>query len=294
MSPSLSPPAKQPDSAAPNKIGKAPLTPREPNRPMNARGRLTVLIVTPLRSFPEAEEWDKLETKDKALWMPAVIMKALHELSTRTDEKFRLEADKYEFEWAAAVGGLCRARNGAVDEFQTGKGHFLLWWDSDLEPDDMSPADAVLRILSHRLPVVGGLYCKRAKRPQWAASFMPAAEMQKENTREDILQMAELAGGFKCFFWRAYSELDRMYPKLKYRDRDTGKWMVAFYQNLNLDGDMLSEDYWLDYLCRCSQVAIWADTKLKLRHRNHDGTLYPSGDFPPIQAVDAVEEAKSE
>lgn len=204
------------------------------------------------------------------------------------DKGFREQADKYTFEWAVAVGGMCRARNGAVHEFQKMKGHFLVWLDSDLEPDGMTLAQAILRLLSHRLPIVGGLYCKRAKKPQWACSFMPAAEMQKDNTREDLLQVAELAGGFKCYFWRTFSEIARIYPKLEYRDRDTGEKLTAFYQNLNLDGDMLSEDYWLDYLCRSAQIAIWSDTKLKLRHREGD-VIYPPADFPPIQAVDARE-----
>lgn len=302
--------------------------PREENRPTVDDGRLLVFVVTPMRDFPSPEAWEALSIEDRAKRMPTAVRKALYELATRggpgwvspsvdTVEEldnvrsstlaFRAEADKYTFEWAVAVGGLCRARNGAVHEFNNAKGHFLIWWDSDLEPDGMTAAEAILRLLSHRVPVVGGMYCKRAKRPQWVGSFMPAAEMQREKDRADLLQMAELGGGFKCFMWRVFDEVGRICgPKPKpdakekvntigYRDRDSGEWMVGYYQNLVLDGDLLSEDYYLDWLCRVTQIAIWADTKIKLRHVEVDDDMqrhvYPPDSFPPIQAVDQRDEA---
>ena len=303
---------------APTTVEKAkePVVAREADRPTVDKGRLLVFIVTPLRTFPSEEVWETLTVEQRVRHMPKAVRLALHELATRgtshdgmastdvgsdeykADQAFREQANKYTFEWGVAVGGLCRARNGAVAEFNEAKGHFLIWWDSDLEPDGMTPAEAILRLLSHRVPIVGGLYCKRAKRPTWAATFMPVAEMQKSPDRKDLLQMAELAGGFKCYMWRTYSELARLFPKLKYRDRDTGKAMMAFYQQPNLEGDLLSEDYWMDWLCRCAaggepKFAIWADTKLKLRHVEVDEKgerhLYPPGMFPPIQAVDARE-----
>lgn len=302
-----------PAVAAKKPVSKRPEpAPREANRPTVDNGRLLVFIVTPMRDFPSPEAWEALSIEERAKRMPTAVRKALHELATRgteneADEAFHDQASKYTFEWAVAVGGLCRARNGAVHEFMKAKGHFLIWWDSDLEPDGMSAAEAILRLLSHRVPIVGGLYCKRAKRPQWVGSFMPAAEMQKEPDRKDLLQMLELGGGFKCFMWRVFDEIGRIcgsQPKpdakvkvntIGYRDRDTGEWMVGYYQNLVFDGDLLSEDYWMDWLCRVQQIAIWADTKIKLRHVEVDDDLhrhvYPPDSFPPIQAVDQRDNA---
>lgn len=260
--------------------------------------KIGVMIATPLRTWRGEQD------------LPPAIGAALKELATRgtprwegilhaqgnkADRAFREQADQYVFEFAAAVGGLCRARNGCVDEFLRRSNHsFLLWNDSDLTlPDGMTLADAWLRLLSHRQPVVGALYTKRAKRPAWVATWMPAAEYQPD--ADGLLQVAELGGGMKCFHRKVYTELGRIFGSpdkdrkgsIGYRDRDTGEWTFGFYQNFVHEGDLLSEDYFLDYLCRCAKVPILADTKIKVRH-GEGGKVYPEGAFPPIPAIDAV------
>ena len=58
-----------------------------------------------------------------------------------------------------------------------------------------------------------------------------------------------------------------------------------------IDGDLLSEDYFLNYLMRCAKIPIIADTKIKLRqieptYNGKDLHVYPEGEFPPIPAYD--------
>ena len=185
MAPTLEPPPvgnenvvpfKKPEEVnadAPTTVEKAkePVVAREADRPTVDKGRLLVFIVTPLRTFPSEEVWETLTVEQRVKHMPKAVRLALRELATRgtshdwmastdvgsdeykADQAFREQANKYTFEWGVAVGGLCRARNGAVAEFNEAKGHFLIWWDSDLEPDEMTPAEAILRLLSHRVQI---------------------------------------------------------------------------------------------------------------------------------------------
>ena len=305
---------------------KAPVQPG-PAYPLPAPDakRLKVTIATPMKWFPGPDVMATLTPAELAKFLPHEVGHALVELALRgsqhpdwkrpdddkdgqtSDAAFRAQADKYEFEFVAAVGGLCRARNVAVHDARKSGSHFLIWIDADLVPEaPMTMAEAILRMLSHRQPIVGGMYCKRerAKRPSWACTFMPVCGLDADSlagTPEGgLLQVAELAGGFKCIHWQVFSEIARIYggdPKkkengIKYRDRDTGETLFGFYQNLVYDGDLLSEDYWLDFLCRCSQVPILADTKIKLRQRDFDvdgKPIYypPAGSpFPPIYAED--------
>lgn len=269
--------------------------------------KLLVIIAMPLRHFAGMED------------LPRVVGAALRELATRgtgkmtmgpgsegqVDRAFRLEANKYEFEFMAVVGGLCRARNEAVKEFLLAKGEFLLWWDDDLQPVGMTPGEAVLRILSHRQPVVGGLYCKRAKKPAWVCSWLTTAELKFDRKKDGLLQVLELGTGFKCYHRKVFTEIGRIYGtdveadkgnrgnSILYRDRDSGEKVFGFFQNLVLHGELLSEDYFLDFLSANVRVPVCCDVKLKLRHRDADGSSYPPNDaFPPIPAVDQEEAEK--
>lgn len=274
--------------------------------------RIPVMIATPKRSFAGPQD------------LPPAIGRALHELAIRgtpgwyentggikwepppADRAFREQADKYTFEFVAAAGGMCRARNTCTAEFLT-SAEFLLWLDDDLDKDQNRDgpgtlADMILRLLSHRQPAVGALYCTRKKRPQWACTFMPSALLSDDSQKDGLLQVAELAGGATLFHRKVFEELKRIFgdeplaatpkqPSINYRDRDTGETVAGFYQNIVVDGDLLSEDYWMSYLCRCARIPLLVDTKIKLRHYEKDakGKLisYPEGDWPPIPAEDA-------
>lgn len=268
--------------------------------PFLSPSKIRVMVMTPLRAFGGVED------------LPKQIGAALRELATRglqgepvgdptekelDDYAFRQEADHYEFDFCAVVGGLCRAKNAAVAEAIKAKAIWVLNWDADLHPDGMTGGEAVLRLLRHRVACVGGIYCKRGKRPQWAVTWLPPAQYQEGKGDRDLLQVVELAGGFKLHHIKCFTELDRIYtqadklwPRLHYVDRDSGAKVCGFYQQLVKDNDLLTEDYFLDMLLSRVNVFTLADTGLRLRHRgppskdHPEGESYPEGDFPPIPA----------
>ncbi len=236
-----------------------------------------VMIATPLREWRGPED------------LPPQVGRMIRELAGRPD------AQEYRWEFAAAVGGLCRARNNCVHEFLKSDNTWLYWRDKDLHDQAGADADHLLRLLAHRQPVIGGTYCKRAKRPTWVATWMPAARMQ-ENL-PGVVQVAELGGGGKLYHRRVFTELRRIFGEeplktpgassILYRERETGEMIAGFYQDLVLEQDLLSEDYFLDYLCRCAKIPILADTVARLVHVGGDGTHYPEGGaWPPVPAED--------
>jgi|GEM_PF-7042917 hypothetical protein len=254
-----------------------------------AKPKTGVMIATTKRHWPNPAEWAAMsKSGELAKFLEREVPqigRALRELAGHPD---------YAFEFAVAVGGHCRAKNTLVHDFLNKTNHtWLLWWDDDLYPEGMTGAEAVLRLLSHRQPYVGAPYCKRAKKPMWAATFMPKA-VEEHGVQFDLLQMAELAGGFTLVHRKCYTELRRIFAEqvsaeaansIEYRDRDTGEKMHAFYQQMVVGKDLLSEDYFMQYLMRCAKIGILMDTKLRCKHRDADGTFYPI-EFPAIPGVD--------
>ncbi len=255
--------------------------------PAPTRKRVGVMIATPLKHFDgTAEDLDRQVPQ---------IGRALRELVARKAEH------NFEFEFAAACGGLCSARNRLVHEFMKTDATWFVPWDADLYAEHGLEADALLRILSHGEPVIGALYCKRdrdASRPRWVANWLNGAVLQ----RGGLLQVVELGGGgMKAYNRAVFSELRRIFgdeplakkkPSILYRERETGEMIAAFYQIANVDGDLLSEDFFLDYLCRCAGVGIIADTVVRLRQVEHvkgEVVAYPALDqpWPPIPAEDS-------
>lgn len=252
-----------------------PATPAKP-----ARKRVGVMIATPLRHFDGT-------AKDLDRQVPQ-IGRALRQLRERRAEH------NFDFEFAAACGGLCSARNRIVHEFMKSDATWFVPWDSDLHAEYGLEADALLRILSHGEPIVGALYCKRdrdASRPRWVANWLNGAVLQ----RGGLLQVVELGGGgMKAYNRAVFSELRRIFgdeplaknkPSILYRERETGEMIAAFYQIANVEGDLLPEDFFLDFLCRCAGIGIIADTVVRLRQVDDKG-VYPALDqpWPPIPA----------
>lgn len=253
------------------------------------RKRVGVMIATPLKHFDgTAEDLDRQVPQ---------IGRALRELVARKAEH------NFDFEFAAACGGLCSARNKLVHEFLKSDATWFVPWDADLYAEHGLEADALLRILSHGEPVCGALYCRRdrdATRPRWVVNWLNGAVIQ----RGGLVQVVELGGGgMKAYNRCVFSELRRIFgdeplakkkPTINYRERETGEWIAAFYQIANVEQDLLSEDFFLDYLCRCAGIGIIADTVVRLRQAEvvkGETVVYPALDqpWPPIPAEEDLE-----
>ena len=77
--------------------------------------------------------------------------------------------------------------------------------------------------------------------------------------------------------------------------RDEGKLCWAFFEEgVVKQGNgnrWLSEDYWLDAICRRAGIPIYADTRVVLKHHDVDGSVYPKeGQVPPWPGEEGVVE----
>lgn len=240
--------------------------------------KIGVYVATPVRHFQNLDDPQHVRFK-----------RTLDELAALS----RDEHCPYEFYIALIQGGLVRARNHIAHEFKklaatTPSLKFMMPWDDDIEA---TGAD-FLRLLSHHRPFVTAMYTRReAVAPRWVANFMHEVVLQKGG----LLQVIEAGTGLQCVHLQVLTEIERIFPKIMYTDRDSGERIAAYYQHMTLqtdlrpDGDMLTEDYFFCHLCRMARIGIFVDTQCKLKHRGGDGTLYPIGDWPPIPGLTEAE-----
>jgi len=242
----------------------------------DVKTKIGVMIATPVRYWKGIEQFHQ-DFRD----MLALLTKLTND-----------DTCPYEFQFCAQTKGVCRARNEIVGNFRKQRRFnpslkWLVWLDDDIAaetPEAM--VSAILRLLSHKRPIVGALYCRRKDPPIWVANFAFQAEVEENG----LLQVVESGIGFKAYHFQVWDILAEMYPTLKYFDRDSGEEFYAYFQQVVMNEDAPPEDYFLDWLCRqaASRVkgmGIFVDTTLKMKHRGADGTLYPEA-WPPIPGID--------
>lgn len=242
----------------------------------NAKPKIGVMIATPVRYWKGIEQFHQ-DFRD-----------VLALLSKLTSD----ETCPYEFQFCAQTKGVCRARNEIVGNFRKQRIHnpslkWLVWLDDDIAADTpQAMVDAILRLLSHKRPIVGALYCRRADPPIWVCNFAFDVEVEPNG----LMQVIELGIGLKAYNYQVFDLLEQVYPTLKYFDRDTGEQYYGFFQQVIMNEDAPPEDYFLDWLVRQASgqvkgMGIYADTTLKMKHRGADGTLFPS-EWPPIPGAE--------
>lgn len=191
------------------------------------------------------------------------------------------ETCPYEFQFATITGGIVRARNKMVGNFLAQrKANPNLKWIVFLDDDMDVQAQDIIRLLSHKQPIVGAMYTRRTDPPLWVANFMFDAVLQPNG----LLQAAECGTGLKAYHWQVFTELIRLFPTIRYFERDTGQEQHGFFQQVIMNEDAPSEDYFLDYLCRQARIGVWLDTNTKIKHRDQDGKLWPQ-EWPPIPGI---------
>jgi hypothetical protein len=238
------------------------------DEPATIPRKIGVMVGTPLKNFSSLVELPKHHTDFM-------------------EELARLTADpqcQFEFTWATVDMGIVPARNKIVANFLASPCRWLLWKDLDIK----AAGGDVLRLLSKKLPVIGGLYTTKEEHAHWVATFLFEAEPQKDT----VLQVVECGTGLKLYHREVFEKLAEHWKQISYTDRDTGEKTQGFFQHavvfhdLQQAGDLLPEDYFCDFLCRQMKIAVWVDSSIKLRHCGHDGAEYPKGDWPPIPGLE--------
>ncbi len=169
------------------------------------------------------------------------------------------------------------ARNTACHHALQGGFDYLFFLDSDVVP----PHDAVLRLMSHNLPIVSGVYHRRSpphgipvmlKGGGWITAYPP-----------NTLMEVDLVGAGCLLMRRDLLEAMARKPLDAKRGKTFFDWRVDMSHSLP-NGEALSEDFAMNlHVRRELGVKIMVDTSIQCRHVGLAEASYQS--LLPCQAV---------
>jgi hypothetical protein len=134
-----------------------------------------------------------------------------------------------------------------------------LWWEDD----------AVLRLLSHNVDVVGGVYPKKEE-----PLTFPVKRFENEAPDSNgLLRVRMLPGGFMRFSRAACEKMYAAYPDLNYHDEGIpgGKNCALFLPALRMNDENTQMSLWGEDFMFCQRWReiggeVYADTLLRFKH----------------------------
>ena len=244
------------------------------------KAKVGVVVATPTRKFLGFDP------------VHEAFLKRLAELSTD-------ETCPYEFFQMVVEGGRTWGRCRVVSAFRklrrkAPQVKWLYWHDHDMGADADELVNCLLRLLSHKLPIIGAMYVTKGENPHWCTNFLHEVEMQPNG----LLQVFETGCGGLLTHFQLYDAIEGSHQVLQYTDRDTGERHLGFFQEIVIEKVPFPEDYFFCWLCRNTRiktpteenpdkvtigVGVFVDTTVRLHHRDADGKMYPLNDeWPPI------------
>jgi hypothetical protein len=171
------------------------------------------------------------------------------------------------------------ARNRLASDALASGYEETFWIDSDI----FFQVDDVERLRSHALPIVCGIYPKKACRAL-ACHVLPGTEQIVFGKKGGLFELLYCGAGFLLVRRQVYLDIQQ---KLELPECDArfGPPMVPYFQPLvRSDGDghwYLGEDYAFCERARRCGYAIWADTTIRLGHvGNYPYSWEDAGDDP--------------
>ncbi len=205
---------------------------------------------------------------------------------------YTLHVDTVTFHWSAGLRRLRipgphqdvmgisgmpfdHARNAAVQHGLNSGADYIFSLDSDVIP----PPDAIYRLLSHKKPVVSGLYCRRS--PPHTVPVAIRNGSWATDLRANALEEVELVGA-GCLLVRR--EVFEQVPPQR-QGKPWFDWRVDLRDIENM-GPHLSEDFTWCVHIRNHQIPVLVDTSVKCLHIGY-GEASP-GQFLPIGSTPAA------
>nr|WP_314076386.1 hypothetical protein [uncultured Roseococcus sp.] len=177
-----------------------------------------------------------------------------------------------------------RGRNALASIFLRSSASHLLFLDSDIG----FGADAVLRLLGHGRPLIGGVYrSKRTDRAEWVATFPSGEDARIRRDAETGAVQAEAVGtGFLLLHREVLEKLAAAHPEGRYQT-EAGPAQAFFEAGIDPaaapgEGRYLSEDYLFCARWRALGGEVWCDPAILLEHHGQVAlTGDPMGIFSP-------------
>ncbi len=173
---------------------------------------------------------------------------------------------------------VAMARNALTAQFLATDCTHLLFIDNDLV---FTPED-VLRVTSHDLPVVGGIYCLKKEGPiHWCGNGFPDRE-EAVDQNTGLQRVRYLGTGFLCV-------AREVFERILVEDREQIEYTVDipphptewdFWRfGVKLTDDQrkryLTEDWWFCQRCLELGIPVYADADVVLGHISTSGVEFP-------------------
>jgi len=181
---------------------------------------------------------------------------------------------------------VTRGRNALASIFLRSSASHLLFLDSDIG----FGADAVLRLLGHGRPVVGGLYrSKRLGGADWVATFPggKGATVRRDATTGAV-EVEAIGTGFLLLHRQVLEKLAEAHPETLHQTED-GPAHALFEAGVDPtaapgEGRYLSEDFLFCARWRALGGEVWCDPAIRLEHHGQVAlTGDPMGMFSPAE-----------
>lgn len=167
---------------------------------------------------------------------------------------------------------ITRGRNTLAAIFLKSSASHLLFLDSDIG----FGADAVLRLLGHGRPLIGGLYrSKRLSGAEWVATFPQGDGAVRRDPATGAVEAASIGTGFLLLHRHVLERMAEAHPETLHQTEE-GPAHAFFETGITPGGGpYLSEDYLFCARWRALGGEVWCDPAIRLEHH---GQVALSGD----------------
>jgi hypothetical protein len=172
---------------------------------------------------------------------------------------------------------VMQARNQILTEFRASDATDLIFIDSDIGWE----VGALLRLISHNVPIVAGLYRRKEETVSYTVQFSDRHAVTR-NRETGLIEVTRVGAGFLRLQRNAIERMIDAYPGLRYSPPHAlgeTKDRYALFDTSLENGEFRGEDYTFCDRWRAIGGKIWADPEIVL---HHIGTMAYTGSLRDV------------
>lgn len=172
---------------------------------------------------------------------------------------------------------VMQARNQILAEFCASDATDLIFIDSDIGWE----VGALLRLISHNVPIVAGLYRRKEETVSYTVQFSDTHAVTR-NRETGLIEVTRVGAGFLRLQRNAIERMIDAYPGLRYSPPHAlgeTKDRYALFDTSLENGEFRGEDYTFCDRWRAIGGKIWADPEIVL---HHIGTMAYTGSLRDV------------
>lgn len=180
------------------------------------------------------------------------------------------------FQEPVALAGMPfdHARNVAAMRTLESGADYCFMFDSDI----VAPADAILRLIAQKKPIVSGMYCRRSP-PVAVPVMIRGGQWVTQFPKNALIEVDVVGAG--CLLI-AREVLEKLPPQRPEAGKHWFDWRVDM-QGLLPQGECLSEDFTMCIHAKRHGYQIFVDTSIQCKHIGYAESKYAS--FGPLDVA---------